>query len=118
MDKSPAIERAVRIELLRARAALERESLAHDIAVTTRSLSPGNLVRRWMPSVGRGNVTGLLWQGVSLARRYPVISSTLSAFLMKRGKKLGMLKLAGGALLGWQAFKVWRNASDPQARDR
>ncbi|MVW70852.1 MULTISPECIES: hypothetical protein [unclassified Bordetella] len=117
MSKSPAIERAVRIELLRARAALERESLAYDIAATTRSLSPGNLVKRWIPSVGRSNVTGLLWQGVSLARRYPVISSTVSAFLMKRGKKLGLLKLAGGAFLGWQAFRAWRHASDAASRD-
>lgn len=118
MNKSPAIERAVRIELLRARAALERESLAHDIVVTSRALSPDNLVKRWIPSVGRGNVTSLLWQGVSLARRYPIISSTVSAFLMKRGKRVGLLKLAGGALVGWQAFKVWRNASGASARDR
>ena len=103
------VDRAVRIELLRARAALERESLAQDIASTTRSLKPGNLLKRWIPSLAKGNLSKLAWQGFTLARRYPFISSTLSALVMGRGKRAGLLKLAGGALLGWQAFKAWRD---------
>lgn len=112
---SSAIDRAVRIELLRARAAIERESLAHDIATASRSLQPRNLVKRWLPAVGRSNLSGLLWQGVSLARRYPFISSTVSALIMGRGKRSRLLRLAGGALLGWQALKAWRNSRDGQA---
>ncbi|MBO9355007.1 hypothetical protein GG851_13505 [Bordetella petrii] len=109
---SPAIDRAVRIELLRARAAIERESLAHDIAAASRSLEPRNLVKRWLPGLARGNLSGLVWQGVALARRYPFISSTLSALLMGRGKRSRLLRLAGGALLGWQVFKAWRGSPD------
>lgn len=112
-----AIDRAVRIELLRARAALERESLAQDLAATTRSLKPGNLIKRWLPSLAQGNLTKLLWQGFTLARRYPFVSSTLSAVVMGRGKRSGLIKLAGGALLGWQAFKAWRGSRDSASDD-
>lgn len=117
MAKSTEIDRAVRIELLRARAALERESLAHDIALTTRSLTPGNLLKRWLPGAARGNLSSLLFRGFTLARRYPFISSTLSAVVMGRGKRAGLFKLAGGALLGWQAFKAWRGARASADRD-
>lgn len=112
---SPSIDRAVRIELLRARAAIERESLAHDIASASRSLQPRNLVKRWLPGFNRGNVTSLIWQGVALARRYPFISSTVSALIMGRGKRSRLLRLGGGALLGWQAFKAWRDSRDRES---
>ncbi|HYG42947.1 MAG TPA: hypothetical protein VEA17_08500 [Bordetella sp.] len=107
---SPAIDRAVRIELLRARAAIERESLAQDIASAGRSLEPRNLVRRWLPGFAGGNLSNLVWQGVALARRYPFISSTVSALIMGRGKRSRLLRLGGGALLGWQLFKAWRDS--------
>ena len=112
-----AVDRAVRIELLRARAALEREALAQDIASTTRSLKPRNLVKRWLPSLAHGNLTKLAWQGFTLARRYPFVSSTLSALVMGRGKRSGLIKLAGGAFLGWQAFKAWRDARGSASHD-
>jgi len=111
---SPAVDRAVRIELLRARAAIERESLAHDIASASRALEPRNLLKRWLPGLARGNLSSLVWQGVSLARRYPFISSTVSALVMgRRGKRSRLLRLAGGALLGWQVFKAWRDTRGP-----
>lgn len=118
--RSPSIDRAVRIELLRARAAIERESLAHSIASTSRSLTPGNLLKRWLPGLGgSGNLSNLLWQGVSLARRYPFISSTVSALIMGRGKRSRLFRVAGGVLLGWQAFKAWRGTreSGPEQGD-
>jgi len=111
------IDRAVRIELLRARAAIERESLVQDIVETTSSLKPGNLIKRLLPSMTQGNVSNILWQGISLARRYPFVSSTLSAWVMGRGKRAGLAKLAGGAFLGWQAFSAWRNAKKASSRD-
>lgn len=109
-NRSSSIDRAVRIELLRARAAIERESLAHDIASASRSLQPRNLVKRWLPGLSGGNLSGLVWQGVALARRYPFISSTVSALIMGRGKRSRLLRLAGGALLGWQALRAWRGS--------
>lgn len=108
-NRSPAVDRAVRIELLRARAALERESLVHSIAAAGQALAPAALLRRYVPRLGAGNASRLLWQAVSLARRYPFISSTLSALIMGRGgKRSRLLRLVGGALLGWQVLKAWR----------
>lgn len=109
---SPAIDRAVRIELLRARAAIERESLAHSLASASRALEPGNLFKRWLPGLSGGNLSHLLWRGFALARRYPFISSTVSALVMGRGKRSRLLRLVGGALLGWKAFQAWRGSRD------
>jgi hypothetical protein len=60
-------------------------------------------------------------QAISLARRYPIVSSSLSAMLMRGGKRSKLLKIAGGAFVGWQLFKVWQGArqdSAPDAGDR
>src|SRR5690606_36941071 len=81
-NRSSSLPRAERIDRLRARPAIERESLAHDIASASRSLQPRNLVKRWLPGLSGGNLSGLVWQGVALARRYPFISSTVSALIM------------------------------------
>ena len=110
---SSNVDRQVKIELLRARAALEREALAQDIASASHDLKPGNVVRQWIPGGIQSSLPRLLWKGVTLARRYPVVSSALSAIVMKRrGKGASLLKLAGSALVGWQAFKVWRSTRD------
>jgi hypothetical protein len=111
------IDRAVRIELLRARAAIERETLVQDIAYTANSLKPGNLIKGLLPSGTQSNFSNILWQGVSLARRYPFVSSTLSALVMGRGKRTGFFKLASGALLGWQAWSAWRNTRESSTRN-
>jgi len=49
-------------------------------------------------------------QAIGLARRYPLISSSVSAMFMRGGKKSKLLKLAGGALVGWQLFKLWQDS--------
>ncbi|SAI65690.1 Uncharacterised protein [Bordetella ansorpii] len=113
---TPAVERQVRIEMLRARAALERETLAQRLIETGHDLAPSNLIRGLLPSSLAGLVSGggaktgasMLWQAVSLARRYPIVSSTLSSVLLGGGKRRGLLKVAGAGLAGWQLFKAWR----------
>jgi len=111
---SPAVDRAVRIELLRARAALEREALAHEISRLGRSLDPRALVQGLLPRVANGQGRHLLWQAVRLARRFPVLTSTVSAWLLG-GKRSRLIRLGSGALLAWQVFQTWRGRG-PGAR--
>jgi hypothetical protein len=106
---SPAVERAVRIELLRARAAIERESLAHGVAETGRALSPSHLIKGLLPGFSGGGSTRLVWQAIGLVRRYPVILSSVSAMVLGGNKRSKLLKLATGAVVGWQVFRAWQS---------
>jgi len=119
---SPAIDRAVRMELLRAKAAVEREALLHNLAEAGVALSPSHLVRSVLPSslqglVGGGGLGGggsskIAMQAFTLLRRYPMVLSSVSALFLKGNKKSKLLKLAAGALVGWQALRVWREKQD------
>jgi hypothetical protein len=102
--RSSAVDRQVRIELLRARAAVEREALVHNVADLGVSLSPSHWVKGLMPRLGAGNMPVLACRAFSMVRRYPVITSTLSAIFL-RSKRSRLLKLATVAVVGWQ---VWR----------
>ncbi|CAM3477736.1 DUF3318 domain-containing protein [Bordetella sputigena] len=104
---SPEVDRQVRIELLRARAAVERQSLVHNVAALTQSLSPSHLIKGLVPRIGAGNMPGLAWQAFTLARRYPIITSTLSTVFL-RGKRSRLLKLGTLAVVGWQAYRGWK----------
>lgn len=114
---SPEVDRAVRIELLRARAAVERESLVLGLAEAGRELSPSHLLKGLLPGLGglgSGNSSRLAWQAFSLLRRYPFIMSGVSAVFLGGNKRSKLLKLAAGAAVGWQAFRAWRS-TQPQA---
>jgi hypothetical protein len=122
---SPVIDRAVRIELLRARAALEREELVQNVADLGVSLSPSHLVKGLLPGglggLGGGGASRLALQAFTLARRYPVVLSSLSAVFLGGNKRSKLVKLATGAVVGWQLFRAWRSShpqvSDPAATD-
>ena len=116
--RSPSIDRAVRIELLRARAAIERESLAQGIASAGRKLEPASLLKSLLPGLASSNASRWALQAIGLARRYPLVSSSLSAMFMRGGKRFRLLKVAAGALVGWQLWKTWQEASgkDPDER--
>lgn len=116
--RSPTVDRAVRIELLRARAAIERESLAQGIVSTSRRLEPASLLKRFLPGLASGGASRWAMQAIGLARRYPIISSSLSAMFMRGGGKSKLLKVAGGALVGWQLFKLWRDSRDDRDEPR
>lgn len=118
MRRSPSVDRHVRIELLRARAAIERETLARRLAETGQELAPTRLVRSLLPGVvGKGGASSLLLQAIGLARRHPLLSSALPTLLMGRGRRGGILRLAAVGLAGWQLFKAWqkRDAADARA---
>lgn len=104
-----ARERAARIELLRARAAIERQSLAHGVQHLGDALTPGALISSVLPrSAGRSSV-GLLMQAFSLTRRYPMVLSLASALLSAPvRRRLRWLKLAAGAVAAWQVARQLR----------
>ncbi|MBR8655335.1 hypothetical protein KDH83_18690 [Achromobacter sp. Marseille-Q0513] len=115
--RSPSIDRAVRIELLRARAAIERESLAQSIASAGRKLEPASLIKGLLPGLASSNASRWALQAIGLARRYPLVSSSLSAMFMRGGKRFRLLKVAAGALVGWQLWKTWQEARDDGDKD-
>jgi len=64
---SPAVDRAVRIELLRARAALEREALVANVSRAAGQLTPAAALRGLMPGLmgatrSSGAASGLAMQ--------------------------------------------------------
>lgn len=77
-----------------------------------RSLEPAALFKSLLPGLASGGASRWAMQAIGLARRYPLISSSLSAMFMRGGGKSKLLKLAGGALVGWQVFKLWRDSRD------
>lgn len=115
--RSPTVDRAVRIELLRARAAIERESLAQNIVSAGRRLEPGALLRGLLPGLASGGASRWAMQAITLARRYPFVSSSLSAMFMRGGKRSKLLKLAGGAFVGWQILKALRGTRQDDERE-
>ncbi|HRL22078.1 hypothetical protein [Alcaligenes sp. SDU_A2] len=97
-----AQERAIRIELLRARAALERQALSQQIHVLGEDLRPGNLLRSVAPS-GR-SVGGLLTSALTLTRRYPLLLSGASTLLSSLGGR--WVRLGALALTGWKLYSA------------
>ena len=104
-------ERAIRIELLRARAALERQALSQQIHALGDDLRPGNLLRSMAPS--GHSVGGLLSSALNLTRRYPLLMSSASALLSSLGGR--WVRLGALALTGW---KLYSSAVDHQRKKR
>lgn len=98
--------RQAHIELLRARAAYERQALSVHATELGRELSP----KRWFsqllhPSQASGSgggqrVASLLGQGLSLAAQYPYVAATLSSVFV--GKRWRWFKWIGVGLAAWQ----------------
>ncbi|NLC36723.1 MAG: hypothetical protein GX772_09835, partial [Alcaligenaceae bacterium] len=74
--RSPRHDRALRIEILRARAAMERQSLAHGVQRLGKSLTPRGLLESFLPGTARHrSSSGFLLQALRLTRRYPLVLS-------------------------------------------
>jgi len=119
--RHPAVDRAVRIELLRARAALEREALCHRASQFGSSIGRmGDTLRpvALLSGLFRGrSAPQLFLRMAGLAGRYPVLTSTLSAWMMGR-RRSRLLKAASAALVAWQLYGAWRKrAGDRPAED-
>jgi hypothetical protein len=95
-------ERAVRIELARARAAVERERLGRNLHDAAHEFSPARMVSHFLPSLGlRHGPLAWLRGGAGLAGRYPLLVSIASAVISggggrrRRWWRLGATLLAG-----------------------
>jgi len=112
MTRLSTKDRAVRIELLRARAAIERQSVAHSIQDLGQSLTPRGILDAVLPSRASGKrrpPSQLLLQAFSMTRRYPMVLSLGSALLSGAARrKLRWWKLAAGAVVAWQMSRNLR----------
>ncbi|MEI2418126.1 hypothetical protein V8Z80_18260 [Orrella sp. JC864] len=101
--RSVHIDRAVRLELLRARAAVEREALASAFSRVGRSLSPVAMLGglRGVPA------SSLLAHGMALLRQYPFLLSSVSA-LFAAGRRTRLLRFGGMAMALWQGLGLLR----------
>ncbi len=117
-NRNSARERAVRIELARARAALERQAIARDARVLAASLRPGALAHSAFPRLSSRSPSQWLLEAITLTRRYPLLASSASALLSGLGKGKGKRRwwrIGAGLLLSWQ---LARNMSHKHDADR
>lgn len=110
---NPVLERKVRLELLRSRAAVERGQMCQIAAEIGQSLEPSSLLdlakrqigQRFSFSAGADSWLDLF---LSSGRRYPILFSGASALL---GTVLGKKKWRFGALAltAWRLFGAYQN---------
>lgn len=108
-------DRQARIELLRTRAGLERETLARQLTQVARAWRPGLLLRATLAGLSAGKKDG--WSALparlaGLIKRYPVLGSTLSSLLLGRIGSQGIVRAATIGLAGWELYKAWRGGRD------
>ena len=105
----PSRDRALRIELLRARAAIERQSLAHGFQHLGASLTPRGLLESFLPRTARKSPSDVLMRVFSMSRRYPLLLSLGSAVLSTAARRrLRWWKLAAAAAAAWQVSRSLR----------
>lgn len=105
-------DRAVQIELLRARAAIERQSVAHGLHDLRESLTPRGLLESVFPRSKRKSPTQILLQAATLSRRYPMLLSLGSAlFSASTRRRMRWWKLAVGAFVAWRVANRGRGSS-------
>ena len=100
-----AKERALQIELVRARAALERQAMVRGVRDLGGELTPRSLLRSFFPRAASKSASDWLFQLVSLTRRYPLLTSSVSAMLSGVGKRRRWWRVAAGLLLSWQVAR-------------
>ena len=104
---SPA-DRAMQIELVRARAALERQSLGRNVSELTQSLKPSALIASFFPKRSSRKPTDLLQKAFMLTRQYPLLASAASALFTRVGKRRRLWRIGAGLLLSWQVARAMK----------
>ena len=112
--RNSARERAVRIELARARAALERQAIARDARELASSLRPSALAHSAFPRLSSRSPSQWLLDAVTLTRRYPLLASSASALLsgLGKGKRRRWWRIGAGLLLSWQLARNMNHKND------
>lgn len=99
-------ERELRIEMVRARAAIERQSMARSVSELGNSLQPRAIVRSLFPKVSSRSATDWIFHALTLTRRYPLLASSVSAVLSGVGKRKRWWRIGAGLLLSWQVART------------
>ncbi|WP_202411684.1 hypothetical protein [Paracandidimonas lactea] len=119
--RNTASERAVRIELARMRAALEREAVARDACKLAGALRPSAILHSMVPRAGSRSVVDWLLRAVALTRRYPLLTSAASALLSGvgrgRGRQRWLWRVGAGLLIAWQVARKHGEHNAPGRHD-
>ena len=107
-----AKERALQIEMVRARAALERQAVARAVRSLGNDLAPGALLRSAFPRASSRSLSDWIVQLVTLTRRYPLLTSSASALLSGVGKRKRWWRIGAGLLLSWQMARTMNRKQD------
>lgn len=98
----------MRIELLRVRASLERQTLSSQVHSLGQDLSPGNLWNSVKPS--GLSMGGVVSNALSLSRRYPFLLSGASALLSSLGGR--WMRIGALALGAWKLYDSSKSARE------
>ena len=111
----PGRDRALRIELLRARAAIERQSLTQGVRQLGDSVTPRGLLHSFLPGTrGGGSPVDLLLRVFRLTRRYPLVLSLGSSLFAVASRRRSLLtKLALGVLVAWKIAGDKKDKNNP-----
>jgi len=101
-------ERELQIEMVRARAAIERQSMARSVRELGSSLKPRAIVRGLFPKASSRSATDWIFQAVTMTRRYPLLASSVSTLLSGVGKRKRWWRIGAGLLLSWQLARTMR----------
>lgn len=116
--REKSLDREIRIELLRAQAALERGELCRHMRHLRDDIRPGNLFQSFSGARQGSTFSRLSGLLLSSTQRYPMLISVLSAVVGGVGGK-GM-KAGALGLIGWRLAKLFllRSARKTNATSR
>jgi len=96
--RSAAFERALKIEMLRARAAIERKAISNQAGRLCHAIDPRVQIANFMPR----SASGLLGQLSQVALRYPFLLSSGATLLTKQlARPKRILAVGAAALAIW-----------------
>lgn len=107
IKRDAEFERAVRIEMLRAQAAVERHEIASKTSHLADSLDPRTVVGRWLP----GSAQDVLSRSMSLVSRYPHVLAAL--FTNRKFKAVRWLSLIAVGIGAWSIFSGGQTNGSP-----
>lgn len=107
--RNKELDAEIRVELLRARAAIERDDLRKHVQQFNAQIQPSSIVSS-LVGAGRNSLLGG-WGNLlfSASTRYPLLLSLFSSMLGGVGGK--RLKTGAVALIGWKLFRLFTSHS-------
>ena len=108
-------DRLLKIELLRARAELERQTVRHAAKEISGRITPSLLFSGLMSGFSTRSTFGWLAKLPVLTLRYPFLISAATALISGTGRQR-WIKAGLGALAVWQVIRAQRSASSVDTR--